>query len=142
MKSRSLPLNNLIAPVVLLGAFVVAPALSADSKRPADIGLDLAGMDRSVKPGDDFFRYANGTWIKETEIPADRGVFGVGAEVADLTNQRTVELIQQAAASNAPSGSTARKIGDFYAAFMDLPTIEKRALQPLQPTFDRIAAIR
>src|SRR6188768_2665325 len=142
MKSRFLPLNNLIAPVVLLAAFVVAPALSADSKRPADIGLDLAGMDRSVKPGDDFFRYANGTWMKETEIPADRGVFGVGAEVADLTNQRTGGLIEQAAASKAPAGSTARKIGDFYPAFMDLPTIEKRALQPLQPTFDRIAAIR
>ena len=54
-------------------------------------------MDRSVKPGDDFFAYANGSWLKETEIPADRSSYGAGAIVDELTNQRVSDLIKETA---------------------------------------------
>jgi predicted metalloendopeptidase len=99
-------------------------------------------MDRSVAPGDDFFAHANGTWVKRTEIPADRGSFGVGQEVADLTDRRTATLIKAAAASKAPSGSDLRKIGDCYTSFMDEKAIEAKGLSPLKPTFKAIEAIR
>ena len=105
-------------------------------------GLDLAGMDRTVAPGDDFFAYANGAWIKRTEIPVDRGSYGVSHEVADLTDKRTASLIQAAAASKAPAGSDLRKIGDCYASFMDEKAIEAKGLSPLQPTFNTIESIR
>ena len=108
---------------------------------PASVGIDLAGIDRSVAPGSDFFAYANGTWMKTTEIPPDRAAYGVGAAVADLTNQRTNELIKQAARAHAPAGSDTRKIGDYYTAYMDEAAIEARGLQPLQPALGRIAAI-
>jgi predicted metalloendopeptidase len=108
---------------------------------PPSAGIDLAGIDRSVAPGDDFFRYANGTWLRTTEIPADKAFYGAGAIVFDLTTERTAELIRQAASSAAPKGSAAQKIGDYYASYLDAAGVEARALKPLQPVLDRIAAI-
>jgi putative endopeptidase len=105
------------------------------------IGIDLAGIDRSVPPGADFFRYANGTWVKTTEIPPDRATYGIGAMVAELTNERTRELIQQAAGAGAAPGSETRKIGDFYTSYMDEAGIEAKGLTPLRSELDRIHAI-
>ena len=130
------------AAALILAACGAAAVAHAAPPPAIGIGIDLAGMDRSVAPGDDFFRHANGTWLKTTEIPADRGGYGVGAIVTDITNQRTVELIQQAAGGTSGAGSAGRKVGDYYATFMDLPAIEARGLKPLQPAFDGIAAIR
>lgn len=121
---------------------LVVPALTAAPPKAGTRGLDLAGMDRSVAPGDDFFAYANGGWVKRTEIPGDRGSFGVGHEVADLTDRRVAALIKAAAAAKAPAGSELRKIGDCFTSFMDEKIIEARGLAPLQPTFQAIAAIR
>ncbi|GLH65770.1 M13 family metallopeptidase [Geothrix edaphica] len=136
----SLPLLSLCLAV---HALVAAPpkALVATPPKAASHGLDLAGMDRAVAPGDDFFAYANGAWVKRTEIPADRGSFGVGHEVADLTDRRTAALIKAAAAAKAPLGSDLRKIGDCYTSFMNEKAIEAKGLTPLKPTFQAIGAI-
>src|SRR6266545_2830207 len=104
----------------------------------ADLGIDLQGMDRAAAPGDDFYQYANGTWMKTTEIPADRAAWGADAILTDLTNERTADLIKEAAESKAPG---ARKVGDYYASYMDEAGIEAKGLRPLQPTLHRIAAI-
>jgi putative endopeptidase len=108
-------------------------ALAAVSPQAAPPGMDVAGMDRSVTPGADFFAYANGTWLKTTEIPPDRASYSTGAIVSAVTEKRTVELIQRA-----PKGSP---VGDFYASFMDEAAIEKAGLAPLAPALDRIRAI-
>jgi predicted metalloendopeptidase len=131
-----------LLPAYVAIALSVAVPLAAADAPAASVGIDLAGMDRSVKPGDDFFRYANGTWLKTTEIPADRGSYSVGWIVTDRNNQRTVDLIQQVASGNAADGSPERKIGDYYATFMDLPAIEAQGIRPLQPALERIAAIK
>ncbi len=117
------------------------PAQASQPHQPAAT-LDTAGMDRSVKPGDNFFAYANGTWLARTEIPADRSTYTTGAIVAELTDRRVVDLIQEAAKSQAAAGSETRKIGDYYATFMDSAAIDAAGLKPLQPTLDSIAAIR
>src|SRR6202158_4583452 len=65
------------------------------SSTPASAGLDLAGMDRSIAPGDDFFAFANGTWRQSTEIPADRSTWGGNAAVAELTARRGAHLVQE-----------------------------------------------
>ena len=127
-------------------AFVLSssPALFA-APNPTPIvspGLDLSGIDRTVRPGQDFFTHANGAWLKATEIPADRAAYGVGGVVNELTSQRTAALIQQAVKADAPKGSTAQKVGDYYASYMDEEAIEAKGLAPLQPTLDRIAAIQ
>src|SRR5207302_411171 len=76
-------------------------------------GIDLAGIDKSVAPGDDFFAYANGNWVKSTEIPADRSTWGSGEMLAELTGKRTADLIAKAAKA-APKGSDAAKDRDYY----------------------------
>jgi putative endopeptidase len=101
-------------------------------------GIDTAGMDRSVKPGDDFFAYANGTWTKTTDIPADRSSWGIGGELSELTDKRTAELIQTAGKAK---GAEAKKIADYYASYMDEAGIEAKGLAPLKPTLAKIAAI-
>lgn len=105
-------------------------------------GLDLVGMDRSVPPGDNFFAYTNGTWLKETAIPGDRSSYGAGAMVAELTDRRTAALIQEAAKRKAAKGTELQKIGDFYSSFMDEAAIEAAGIKPLQPTLDLITAIQ
>lgn len=125
----------------LLLSLVVPALVAAPPKAAPARGLDLAGMDRSVLPGNDFFAHANGAWLRRTVIPADRGSYGVGEEVADRTDKRTAALIQAAAASKAPAGSDTRKIGDYYTSFMDEKAIEAKGLSPLQPTFRAIQAI-
>jgi predicted metalloendopeptidase len=121
------------AAVALAAAALVRPSLGA--------GLDLAGIDRSVKPGDDFFAYANGAWLKATEIPPDKGSYGSGAIVFDRTHERVTAIVKEAAAGAAPAGSDARRIADYYTSYLDLAAIEAKGLAPMQPTLDAIAAI-
>src|SRR5271169_4026233 len=137
--NRTLPLLPLRT--LMLGAAVTALTLSAALTVAAPgnttSGLDLAGMERSVTPGDDFFRYANGAWLAKTEIPPDRYSFGVDAILEDLTRKRTAELIQ-GAAQGAPPYSDAAKVGTYYAAYLDEASIESAGLKPLQQALERI----
>ena len=138
--SRVRPSRSLLAGLAALLASVAAA--QAPQSDAVSHGLDLAGIDHSVKPGDDFFAYANGTWLKDTPIPADRSSWGVDAVLTELTSRRTAGLIQEAAARDAPPGSEVRKIGDYYSSFMDEASIEQKGLAPLEPLLERIRAIR
>jgi putative endopeptidase len=101
-------------------------------------GIDVAGMDKSVDPGDDFFDYANGGWLKAAEIPADRPSYGAGDIIAEEVRARTADLIKGAGKSNDPE---AKKVGDYYDAFMDEETIEKKGLTPIKAELDEINKI-
>ena len=103
-------------------------------------GLDLAGMDRTVNPGDDFNGYANGGWIKNTAIPADRARFGVFTILEEEVSKRTAGLIQEASKSDA-AGSEARKVGDYYNAYMDEQAIERRGIAPLKAELGEIGTL-
>jgi endothelin-converting enzyme/putative endopeptidase len=132
---------------VLLGfvGFVLLAPLRAPAQgapAPETHGIVIANMDRSVKPGDDFWRYANGDWIKRTEIPPDRSYVDTWEILEDLSRKRTAGLIEEAAQANAPAGSNTRKIADLYHSYMDEAAIEARGLAPLRPHLDAIAAIR
>jgi len=116
-----------------------APAPHA-ADRPT--GVDLAGIDHSVKPGDDFDGYANGNWRKTAVIPADRASTGIFLQVFNKAEQRNAELIKSAAAAKAPAGSNERKIADYYAAFMDQAGIARHGLSPLKPELTKIEAIK
>ncbi len=116
-----------------------APAPRAAPAAPS-AGLDVAGMGHAVRPGDDFYAYANGGWMKSVEIPADRSAYGTSAVLAELTAKRTAELIAEAAAQ-APPGSDGRKVGDYYASYLDEAAIEAKGLAPLRPALDRAAAV-
>ena len=94
-----------------------------------------------MKPGTDFYLFANGTWYAKAEIPADRSSTGVFMRLTEEVEKRTKDLLEEAARSGAPAGSTAQKIGDYYASYLDAAGIEQRGLKPVQPLLDRVAAI-
>ncbi len=87
-------------------------------------GIDLAAMDKSVKPGDDFFTYANGSWFKNTEIPADRSSIGAFFVTQQELEKRMDTLMADLAKSDAAAGSNERKVADYRAAFMDQAGID------------------
>jgi predicted metalloendopeptidase len=126
--------------LLLSMVFVLVPACTKKAPTP-DTGIDLAGMDKSVQPGDDFNAYTNGGWIKATPIPADKSSYGIGQILVDKTRKQTLSLIEDAAKPGAPSSDDARMIGDYYSTFMDEAAIEAKGTAPLKPELDSFAAI-
>jgi putative endopeptidase len=122
-------------------AFWVPAAAAQDAAKPQTHGIAVDHMDTAVKPGDDFYLYTNGAWIKRTEIPPDRASIGVFSALTDLSNKRTADLIAEAAKSVAPAGTNARKIADLYNSYMDEGAIEAKRLEPLRPRLAAIAAV-
>src|SRR5690242_3781218 len=101
----------------------------------------LPVVDSSVRPGDDFFQYVNGAWLKSTEIPPDRSSTSDGAVLSEQADRRTREIIEETARDKNATAD-AKKIADFFNAFMDEAAIEKAGLGPLQPHLREIAAIK
>lgn len=105
-------------------------------------GLDLAGFDQSVRPQDDLYRFAGGTWLAKTEIPADRSNYGTFSKLEDDAIAALRTLAEAASADPTKvSGSDRQKLGDLYASFIDEQGIERRGLEPLQEELARIDAI-
>ncbi|MCU1307898.1 MAG: endothelin-converting enzyme [Acidobacteriaceae bacterium] len=105
-------------------------------------GIDVSKMDSTIRPGDDFYEYADGNWIKRTEIPPDRGGIGTFTTLDILSNKRTAALIEEAAKSGGAAGSSSRKIADLYNSYMNEAAIEAKGLTPIKPHLDSIAAIK
>ena len=123
------------APATDTAAATAAPAAAPTS------GIDLAGIDKTVQPGDDFDEYASGAWRKATEIPADRASLGTGFYVFEKAEKRLSDLVQGLEKADPAAGSNERKIADYYAAYMDEAGIESRGLAPLQSKLDAVNAI-
>jgi putative endopeptidase len=104
-------------------------------------GIDKSAMDLSVRPGIDFFSYANGNWVKSTEIPADQPSWGTFRILRDEAAKRLAALIQDASKAGATPGSNAQKVGDYFATYMDEASIEKKGRQPIKNELDHIIAI-
>jgi predicted metalloendopeptidase len=125
--------------VVALALLLATGNLFHASRAVRAQGIDLAGMDKSIDPGDDFFAFANGGWSKAAQIPADRPSYGAFDAIAEKVNARTADLIKSAGKSaNDPD---ARKIGDYYDAFMNEDAIEKKGLAPIKAELDEINGI-
>ena len=121
------------ATVATAAAGPVTPA-PAEAPQLGSFGFDMAGMDRTVDPGDSFYDFANGTWARTTPIPADRSNYGMFTMLEDLSNERTREILDEQARL---PGS---KIGDFYASFMDRAAVDAKGFQPLAPVLNEIKA--
>jgi len=104
-------------------------------------GLDLTGGDTSVKPGDDFYRFADGKWLDTNQIPPDRTTWGSFVELADRSEHQVREIAESLPADASP-GSTEQKAGDFYRAYLDTDTIERKGLSAAQPGLQAIAEAR
>ncbi|MDQ2771607.1 MAG: M13 family metallopeptidase [Bacteroidota bacterium] len=101
-----------------------------------------AALDTTVSPGDDFFTYANGTWLKNNPIPASESNMGIGKKVQEEIYARLRQTSVEAAAASAAPGSNQQKIGDFWAVGMDSVKADKLGFTPIQTELDRIAAMK
>jgi endothelin-converting enzyme/putative endopeptidase len=123
--------------VLLSISTLVAGARPASPRLRASLE---AGVDATIRPGDDFFAYANGEWLAATTIPEGRPRWNARDEINDLTSRQVTHLIDDT--QTAPSGSDARKVADFRAAYLNEAAIEQRGLASLKPALDRINDVR
>jgi putative endopeptidase len=118
-----------------------AAAASLATPKYGTWGFDLSGMDRSVKPGDDFFKFANGKWAERTEIPADRVRYGNFNKLRELSDNRMHAILEDAAAGRLTDPDAA-KIAAGYRAFMDEAAVEKLDAKPLAPELAQVRKVR
>jgi putative endopeptidase len=130
-----------ILPTVLAAPQAASPQNQTRQKSKVH-GIAVANMDATVKPGDDFYGYANRNWIERTVIPSDRASVSVFSMLEDLTNQRTADLIRETVRTKTSGSSNERKIAELYESFMNEAAIETKGLTPLLPRLTAIAAIR
>ena len=114
-------------------AFIIAPPKTF---------IDPANMDTSVKPGDDFFMYANGAWIKNNVIPAKSTRWGSFNVLIQENTDRLLAILNEASKAKAPKGTLTQRVGDMYISAMDSVAIEKRGYNPIKPYLQRVDNIK
>ncbi|MET0268658.1 MAG: M13-type metalloendopeptidase [Duganella sp.] len=119
----------------------VAPASSQVAGKPTS-GIAVDYIDPAVRVQDDLFTHMNGKWLANTDIPADKASWGSFAKLRDDIQPQLRAIIENAAKDQAAAGSDARRIGDFYASFMDEAKLEQLGVNPLKGEFDKIAALK
>jgi putative endopeptidase len=126
-------------------AFISSPCVAhADQAKPqlGAWGVDLTGRDTAVKPGDDFWTYANGAWSRRTEIAPDRTSVGAFTTLADLSEVQVRAIVEDVAKTGGAAGTPAQQIGDMYASWMDTATVEARGTAVLTPYLATIDAVK
>jgi predicted metalloendopeptidase len=120
---------------------LLAFSLSLSATAGIAQNVNAQDIDHSIKPSDDFYQYANGSWLANVAIPAGHLSYDTRAMLVEKTNQRVRDLIQQAASSHPAKGDVQRKVGDYYASFMDESGIEDKGMAPLADEMAKISAI-
>src|SRR6476660_4611373 len=124
---------TLLAAVVLMA--------SCAKKEELTSGINKKNMDTTVKPGDNFAAYVNGTWLKTMKIPADKASYGAFDMLYDQSQKDVKAIIEEAAKSNAADGTDEQKIGDYYASYMDRKGRNAKGVTPMQTEMKAIDAI-
>jgi putative endopeptidase len=144
LRTRGTPHRAAFLALALLGSLgtaLGAPPAGAPAQDSSD-GLYLDWIDRSVSPSVDFFRYANGNWIKAHPIPSDRSYWGIDSLLEEDNQAFIRDLAESLDRRQWPAGTDERKVADFYASGMDEKAIDAAGVKPLEPEFARIAAVR
>ena len=121
--------------------FITFLAFSACSKKPEKKALAISGIDSTLRPGDDFFRYVNGKWYDSVAIPASQSGVGAYMFMNYPQRMRLQGILDSISQSQNPSGSIAEKVGNFYASGMDTITINQRGYTPIKPLLANIEKI-
>ncbi len=140
MNNQTRIFGFLISAVLLIAA--LGCGTGHDEQSTTNVhGIDPANFDTTCQRCQDFYQYANGTWLANNPVPDEYGSWGTTHEVYERNNLLLKEILEEVSASNPEKGTVAQKIGDFYASGMDLDEINKHGVEPLKADFDRIAAI-
>jgi predicted metalloendopeptidase len=119
--------------VVALLPFAAAATAIPPKATLGTFGIDTSQMDRSINPGDDFYRYVNGKWLATTTIPADKSRYG-SFDVLRDKSETDLHVLLSELIESPPNDPTLKKVVDLYLSWMDEATIEKRGITPLQPS--------
>jgi putative endopeptidase len=135
-----------LAALALSLALATSTAVSAYAQtapRFGTYGLDLAGRNPAIKPGDDFNGYANGSFLSKLQIPADRTGYGVNYLLTELSETQVHAILEESAKAEAAGTATGdeQRVGAFYRAFMDEGRANELGLKPLQPELDKVKAL-
>ena len=141
MKSVLLAAAALGALALATAAHAAEPAKAAATMTFGTWGFDATGMNKAVKPGDDFFQYSDGGWLKRTAIPADKTGYGAFDLLADKSQAQVHGILEEAAAKHGPATTPEGKSGAAYRAYMDEAGIEKRGIAPLKVDLETIRAV-
>ncbi|WP_320054566.1 M13 family metallopeptidase [uncultured Acetobacteroides sp.] len=134
-------IKSFTKPLIILAAIGLI-AVSCSKKKGESKDLLLSTMDTTVNPGDDFFKYANGLWIKNNPIPAAYSRWGIGNVINDEIYDRLRTINESSLKEGGTKGSNTQKIGDFWYSGMDTVSIEKEKLNPLKADLNRIARMK
>src|SRR6516165_8506734 len=133
--------------LLLVSCLVTISAFGADVP-PAELkygswGFDLSGADTATSPGDNFFRYANGTWLDKTQIPPDKPAYSLRLAMTDLTEQRLHEMMESLGAKPNENPSTLEeKVGAFYRSFMEEARAEQLGARPIESELNGLKDVK
>lgn len=136
--------SRLVAATACVFASAFGLATSGKADEPAGLvsGIDQSIISKTLRPGDDFYQYANSQWLDSTKIPADRADYGIFAILDDQTQEQVRALIDEVAAlQNPPAGSAEQKVGDFYRSYVDLETRNAKSIAPIRHMIDKVRAV-
>ncbi|MGB5436451.1 MAG: M13-type metalloendopeptidase [Maribacter sp.] len=139
---KSVVLKSAIAMVVLLALGCKNDATENTGNKELTSGILTQYMDTLVNPGDNFTAYVNGTWVKNTEIPADKSSYGVGYIVHEESEDNVKNIIEESASGDFEMGSDEQKVGDLYQSFMNMEKRNELGVSPLTEDFAKIDAIK
>jgi len=134
-------MRALTAAALLSGCFGLASS-ATNKPQIGKWGFDLGGIDRSVKPGDDFFRFGGGTWLKNTPIPPDRSSWGSFVILRANAETDVKAIVEDVASRPNTAGSIEQKVADYYASYLDSNAIEKAGLGPVKADLAAIAGVQ
>jgi predicted metalloendopeptidase len=149
-------MKNFLNSVIWLSIFIIIGLSSCaeqSEKKPSTekkvthkvvdkhMGINVSSMDKTIKPGDDFYNYANGSWMKNAKIPDDRSSTGSFLVAFEETEKNNKEIITSLLASKPPANSNDARIADFYSAYLDTSTIDSLGMKPIQSDLDHYTAI-
>jgi putative endopeptidase len=137
IRKEPMTLFRKAAPIVICALTIFLAVAAAPGQN-----VNTEDIDRSVKPGDDFYRYANGAWLQKSALPAGMSSYGTSAMLAQKTSQRVNGLIRDAAKDRSPKDNLSQKVGAYYSSFMDENAIEAEGWKPLADEMAAISAIR
>ncbi len=134
--------KNLLILLAVVFAIASCSTEKKEAAKPLTSGLYRENMDTTIRPGDNFQMYVNGTWIKNTEIPADKSSYGIGRILHDKSQEDVKNIIEESAAANKAVGTDEQKVGDLFASYVDMKKRDELGSKPLAPEFEKIDAIK
>jgi len=135
--------KNFFPAVILLSmSFAISSCNNETTTKKETKSLSLANIDSAIKPGNDFYQFANGRWMDTAKIPLTESGIGSGKEMYNRTKEHIKEILESVSKANNTAGSIEQKVGDFYTSGMDSVTIEKAGYDPLKPWLQKINEIK